>query len=140
MTRRWTRKQASALAQRLQQLDGASAVREKRSKYGAQRTQAYGHTFASKGEAMRYIELRQMERAGLIQQLELQVSYELVPAVVIGGKKTQPIRYVCDFRYLEGGVLVVEDFKGVRTKEYLIKRALMRHVHGIEIRETGRQT
>lgn len=140
MARHWTRKQAAEIAQRLQQVDGASVVRERRNKYGAKKTQIDGRTFDSQGEANRYMELRHLERAGLIENLELQVRYELVPGVVLYGKKARPICYLADFRYLEAGQLVVEDWKpGVRTKEYVIKRALMRFVHGIEIRETGRK-
>ena len=48
----------------------------------------------------------------------------------------RPVRYVADFVYLENGIEVVEDCKGVRTKEYVIKRKLMLFLKGIRIRET----
>jgi hypothetical protein len=45
--------------------------------------------------------------------------------------------YRADFVYLDKeGHLVVEDTKGFRTKEYLLKRKLMLLVHGIRIKET----
>ena len=44
--------------------------------------------------------------------------------------------YVADFVYLdEQGKTVVEDAKGVRTKDYIIKRKLMLWLHNIRIRE-----
>ncbi len=43
--------------------------------------------------------------------------------------------YYADFVYIKDGKTVVEDTKGVRTKEYRIKRKLMLHVHGISIVE-----
>lgn len=48
-----------------------------------------------------------------------------------------PCRYIADFVYTDNatGSTVVEDTKGVRTKEYIIKRKLMLWVHGIRIRE-----
>ena len=35
----------------------------------------------------------------------------------------------------ENGKIVVEDTKGLRTKDYIIKRKLMLYVHNIRIRE-----
>lgn len=45
--------------------------------------------------------------------------------------------YVADFVYVDNatGETVVEDVKGVRTKDYIIKRKLMLWVHGIRIKE-----
>lgn len=44
--------------------------------------------------------------------------------------------YVADFVYRDRqGRLVVEDVKGVRTKEYIIKKKLMLWVYGIEVKE-----
>jgi len=45
------------------------------------------------------------------------------------------VSYVADFVYARGNELVVEDVKGVRTQEYIIKRKLMLHIHGIRIKE-----
>ncbi len=33
---------------------------------------------------------------------------------------------------------VVEDTKGAKTKEYIIKRKLMLYIHGISVKETDR--
>lgn len=43
--------------------------------------------------------------------------------------------YKADFMYEENGKSVVEDVKGFRTKEYIIKRKLMLYQYGIRISE-----
>jgi hypothetical protein len=37
------------------------------------------------------------------------------------------IEYVADFMYLENGVIIVEDVKGMKTSDYKIKRKLFIH-------------
>jgi hypothetical protein len=105
-------------------------------KYRAIKTQVDGYTFASKREAERYMGLRQLQRVGEITDLKLQVPFELIPSVTICQKKMKPVTYIADFTYTENGKMVVEDCKGFVTKEYRIKRKLMKHVHNIEVIET----
>jgi hypothetical protein len=105
-------------------------------KYRAIRTTVDGYTFASKREAERYMGLRQLQRVGEITDLKLQVPFELIPSVTICQKKMKPVTYIADFTYTENGKMVVEDCKGFITKEYRIKRKLMKHVHNIEVIET----
>lgn len=117
------------------------------SKYGARRCVVAGIGFDSKKEARRYLVLRDRERAGEISGLELQRKFVLIPAqrgpstYTKTGKERpgkvleREVAYVADFCYEEAGELVVEDTKGVRTPEYVIKRKLMLWVHGIAIRE-----
>lgn len=115
----------------------AKAVRKVRSKYGAVKTQVDGITFASKREAARYVELKALEKAGHISDLRLQPSYELVPAIFLDGKKQRPVRYLADFRYVDHlGETIVEDVKGHKTREYQLKRRLMKFLLGIEVKET----
>ena len=45
------------------------------------------------------------------------------------------VSYIADFCYEQAGKPVVEDTKGFRTADYVIKRKLMLHVHGIKIKE-----
>lgn len=97
-------------------------------KYHAVRTDGY----ASKTEARRAGELRLLQAAGKISDLREQVPFELIPKQV--GERN--VQYVADWTYLENGVFTVEDCKGVKTPEYVIKRKLMQHVHGIRIKET----
>ena len=115
--------------------------REKRpAKYGNKKTTVDGIEFASRWEAERYLTLRDMERAGIISGLRLQVKYELIPPQKRrDGTTERACTYVADFVYHDRtGAEVVEDTKGVETKEYKIKRKLMLYVHGIEIREVKR--
>ena len=116
-------------------------------KYYSRKVTRNGITFDSVKEARRYSELLLLEKAGAITDLQRQVEFELIPAQrepdrvgVRGGKikgKTieQKCSYVADFVYQENGNTVVEDTKGFRTKDYIIKRKLMLWVHGIKIRE-----
>lgn len=105
-------------------------------KYGNKKVKYDGIIFDSKKEARRYAELKLLERAGEIKDLELQKTFELIPSQRIGGKVVErAVKYKADFCYTENGVTVVEDTKGFRTKEYIIKRKLMLYIHGIQIKE-----
>jgi hypothetical protein len=88
--------------------------------------------YASKKEASRAFQLRLMQEAGQIRNLREQVEYELIPKQ--DGERS--CRYRADFVYEDfGGHEVVEDTKGVKTPDYIIKRKLMLFVHGIRISE-----
>lgn len=103
-------------------------------KYHNKNTRGYD----SAKEAERARVLRLMEKAGKIRELEEQVSFTLLPAQYDGGKCVErPVRYVADFVYVDAmsGKKVVEDVKGVKTPEYVIKRKLMLHILGIRINE-----
>lgn len=113
-------------------------------KYGAKRV----GTHASKKEHLRAAQLKLWQRAGIISNLREQVPFELIPAQYAecgSDLKGHPVRlcversvkYIADFIYTfnETGETVVEDTKGVRTKEYIIKRKLMLFIHGIRISE-----
>lgn len=96
----------------------------------------------SQREATRWIELKLLERAGQIKNLQRQVKFVLIPKQVeYVGKKVKVVErecsYVADFVYIDTRTekTVVEDTKGVRTKDYIIKRKLLLWVHGIRIRE-----
>jgi hypothetical protein len=95
-------------------------------------------TFDSKKEAKRYRELQIMEKAGYIYQLQTQVKFELIPSQYIEGKCVErAVNYIADFVYIDGetGLQVVEDTKGVKTKDYIIKRKLMLFRHNIRVKE-----
>ena len=102
----------------------------RRNKYGNEAVTVDGLKFHSRREAKRYRELRVMQRAGQITGLRLQVSFKLIVNGVL------VCRYRADFVYVERGARVVEDCKGFRTREYEMKKRLMRAVWGIEILET----
>ena len=99
-------------------------------KYHARKVQGIdGQTFDSQAEARRYAELVTLQDAGFITRLRVHPVYRLeVNGVLI-------CRYEGDFAYFESDREVVEDVKGVRTRVYVMKRKLMKAIHGIEIRE-----
>lgn len=100
-----------------------------RNKYHNRKTVVDGIVFDSKAEASRYGTLKLFSQAGLITDLQLQVPF----LIVVNGQKI--CKYIADFVYTEEGRQVVEDVKGVRTREYVIKRKLMAAVFGITITE-----
>lgn len=79
-----------------------------------------------------------MERNGEITDLRRQVKFVLIPSQKDRKGKCleRAVTYWADFVYKDRqGNTVVEDTKGMRTKEYIIKRKLMLYFHGIRIRE-----
>ena len=119
---------------RVNPANGRKAV--KTAKYGNLRTEVDGITFDSRKEAHRYSELKLLERAHVITNLERQVTFVLIPKQVREGVVVErACTYKADFVYTANGQKVVEDVKGVKTKEYRIKKKLMLWVHNIEIKE-----
>lgn len=121
-------------------------------KYRNKKVEVDGILFDSKKEANRYMELKLLEKAGQITDLKRQVRYELIPRqreqstdmykagphkgeYKLGKVIEQSCYYVADFVYKEGDCIVVEDTKGMKTKDYVIKRKLMLHKYGIRIKE-----
>lgn len=115
-----------------------------------------GIEFDSKKEARRYEELKLLQRAGKITDLQLQKEYELIPAQYETfqryGKSGIRLRdgercverrcvYVADFAYIKDGQQIVEDVKGYRDPasaayaKFVIKRKLMLWHYGIKIQE-----
>lgn len=100
----------------------------KRAKYGNVRTVVGGLSFASKREANRFAELKLMERAGLVRDLQVQHRFKLE----VNGQLI--CSYVADFTYRDpSDRLVTEDAKGVETDIFKLKRKLMRAVLGIDV-------
>jgi hypothetical protein len=100
------------------------------SKYGAIPTFVDGIRFASKREAARYSQLKLLERAGRINNLELQPRFPLI----VNGKKV--CTYVGDFSFFESNARVIEDAKGMRTRDYDLKRKLLLALNpGLDHRE-----
>ena len=108
-------------------------------KYGNVRVTLGSEKFDSKREARRYQELLLLQIAGKIADLKRQVKYVLIPSQRIDGKVVErECSYVADFVYTDTstGKEIVEDSKGAKTKDYIIKRKLMLCVHGIKIYES----
>lgn len=118
-------------------------------KYHAKKVSIQGEVFDSKKEARRFLELQMLEKAGKISGLQRQKKFVLVPAQYepettgprggrIKGKLLErEVAYCADFVYFdeEEKDFVIEDTKGVRTKDYIIKRKLMLWLNGYQIRE-----
>lgn len=119
------------------------------SKYGNRTAVIAGEVFDSKKEAKRWKELLLLVMAGEITNLERQRKFILIPVqrepdrigpkggTIRGTVLERECSYYADFSYkvVETGELVVEDTKGVKTPEYVIKRKLMLDRYGIKIRE-----
>ena len=99
------------------------------SKYQSKKTMIDGITFDSRAESQRYCELKLLERAGKIKDLSLQHKFELQPSFKKNGKTIRAIVYVADFVYfdLERMAHVIEDVKGYKTKEYLLKKKMFEY-------------
>ena len=107
-----------------------------RSKYRSRKVTINGITYDSKKEANRHNELLLLQRAGRISDLKTQVKFELLPSQRIDGKVAErPVTYIADFVYKQDGETVVEDTKGFRTTDYILKRKMMLFFHGIRIKE-----
>ena len=102
------------------------------SKYGNIKTRTSdGIVHDSMKEANRWCELKMLEKVGKIQDLQRQVKFELIPKQ----EGERAVHYVADFVYVEDGKKIVEDVKGMRTKEYKLKKKMMLFFHGIRIKE-----
>ncbi len=132
------------------------AIRQKRSKYHSRKITRDGMTFDSIKEYRRFCELTLLEKAGSITDLKRQVEFELIPSQFEeiptgefykrGERKGMPkmklvcveqsVKYVADFTDTENGKMVVEDTKGFKTKDYILKRKMMLYLKGIKIQET----
>ena len=96
-----------------------------------------GITFDSKGEMNRWFDLRAMEKAGEISDLHRQVPFEIAPSVIIEGRKKPAMKFTADFAYMQGGKLIVEDFKSKITAEerpFRMRLHLMKSVWDIDVK------
>lgn len=124
----------------------------KKSKYHNKKVEYAGISFDSKKEMKRYVFLKEMEDKGVIENLERQVRFVLIPSLtedVVVHLKTKDkvvkktiqlaITYTCDFRYVHDGVTIVEDIKAspksaALDKVFLIKEKLFRWRFGFAIK------
>lgn len=125
-----------------------------RNKYGNRKIIKDGQAFDSVKEARRWCELCLLEKAGEITDLRRQVEFPLLPTqreasteVYQRGENKgkpkpgkvieKPVVYIADFVYkrTDTGETIVEDTKGFRTKEYILKRKMLLYFHKIKISE-----
>lgn len=112
-------------------------------KYHNKKVIANGVVFDSQKEAQRYQELLLLEKAGEITDLKRQEKFVVIPKQLedYSQKKGKVIErecvYIADFTYYRGEEFIVEDVKGVKTKDYIIKRKLMLYQFGIRVTEVS---
>ncbi len=109
-----------------------------RNKYHNKKVEFDGIKFDSKKEMNRYKELKILERAGMIKDLELQPAFILIPSFKKNGKTYRKSSYIADFKYfdVEQEKIVVEDTKGYLTEVYKLKKKLFEYKYeDLEIKE-----
>lgn len=95
------------------------------SKYNNRRFQSHGYRWDSIAEYARWCELRILETAGAISDLQVKPTFVLLKPFRRDGKHYRGITYIADFRYIEDGVEVIEDCKGFKTAVYKMKKQLL---------------
>lgn len=100
-----------------------------KNKYHNKKTIVDGIKFDSKLEARRYKELKKLEKDGLIKDLVLQPSYELIPKFKKNGISYRKSTYKADFQYfdLTQEKIIIEDTKGFKTDVYLLKKKMFEY-------------
>lgn len=107
-------------------------------KYHNRKIETSDGKFDSVREFRRWAELKFLFQAGEIGNLRRQVKFNLLPAQYderTGKCIERAVDYVADFVYETDGFIVVEDTKGMRTKDYILKRKMLLYFHGIRIQE-----
>lgn len=124
-----------------------------RRKFGNKKIENALGVFDSALEYKRYLVLQDEQRRGNIRGLQRQVEFELIPNQYkkrLKQLKTKvkeeeylaerKVSYFADFVYYKGNDKVVEDTKGMRLTDYIIKRKMMLFFHNIIIREVKKPT
>ena len=114
-------------------------IQKRHNKYGNHKVVIDGIRFDSKKEGRRYAELKLMEKAGEIKDLELQKPYVILPSFFDKqGNRQTAVKYVADFVYVDkDGNTVIEDVKSPATRKdrvYRLKKKMMAY-NGYEITE-----
>ena len=137
---RWTEEEFEAYCAK-RGIAYSAAGNQKKSKFGNRKIIIDGIERDSLAESNRLEQLKILQRAGVIKNLKYQVKYELIPKQQGEYRNERAVTYIADYVYdvvMPDGSLrqVVEDCKGHKTKDYIIKRKLMLYINGISIKET----
>ena len=104
-------------------------------KYKNKKVQIDMYVFDSIAESRRYKELALLEKAGEIENLQLQPKFLLQESFKKNGKTYRKIEYIADFMYEEKGKVIVEDVKGKETEVFKLKHKLFEKKYpGLELR------
>lgn len=103
-------------------------------KFKNKKVKMEGLTFDSKKEFTRWKQLIELQKKGVISNLNRQVSFVLIPPqkLVPFQPNERAVTYIADFVYLDNNALVIEDVKSKVTKkqpEYIIKRKLVKYFY-----------
>lgn len=111
---------------------------KKKSKYLNKKVIIDSIVIDSTKEAKRWFDLQILQKAGIIQQLQRQVAFKLVDAVILKGRKKPALRYYADFVYIDNEKQIIEDVKSAITRKnpvYRIKLHLMKAVLNLDVKE-----
>jgi hypothetical protein len=112
-----------------------------RHKYRAKRTDcAAGHSHPSKAEQRRCDELHLLQKAEAISGLKVAPTYFFqYNGVTVKHPNGRRVCYTPDWHYVENGQSVVEECKGFRTPDYVLRLAFFKAFYPyLEHRETGK--
>ena len=107
---------------------GLCPDKKAKQKYNNTKTEVDGIKFDSKKESNRFLELKMLEKSEIIENLERQKRFEIVPKT----KDERAVFYVADFVYKQDGRKICEDVKSEATrkdKTYIIKRKLFKYLY-----------
>ena len=141
MSVRWTEEQLEDYLKRTNQIYRKPSVKRIKNKYGNQQLIVDGVKRDSLAESNRLEEIKILESSGYIKNLQYQVPFVLIASQDGEFRHERPVKYIADYVYdelQEDGSYkhIVEDCKGHKTKDYIIKRKLMLYIHGVSIKET----
>ncbi len=122
-------------AQVAAQLDTAPKANKWRNK----KCMVDGMKFDSQAEARRWQELKLLQSAGAITDLQRQVRFCVADKHTDAwGRKWKRVDYILDFVYRENSLQIAEDVKGARTASYVIKAKLFQqrypHIKLMEVK------
>lgn len=118
------------MTQHLTAAEYRAQTKPKRNKYRARKTEVDGIVFDSALEAKYYANLKRLESVGVVYGVELQKRYALV-----GPDGSLIATYVADFVFWDQREkrLRIVDVKGVKTREFVIKKKLMKSLLGLDV-------
>ena len=112
--------------------------RVSKSKYNNEKTIVDNIRFDSKKESLRWLELKLLEKNGVIKNLERQKRFELIPRQEDENGKVlfRPVVYKADFTYTDCKTRekIIEDVKGFATSDFKLKQKMMYYFYHIKIR------
>ena len=101
-----------------------NSITTKQNKYKNKKVQYKGMKFDSIKERNRYLQLLQLEKLGIIQNVRTQVPFLLLDTIRYKGKTYPKVQYYADFQYkdVKTGKTIVEDVKSEITRKDKVYR------------------